>query len=313
MSPDRLRQCSRKQLETMARRRGVANVGALRKRDLIDALSDRAAKSTNGQRPPKSSPTRTARKSALPRRHRALASQPAVEHDTLHVTAVESHWLRVAWQVARASVDRAAAALGADWHTATAVLRFVDVTTSDERTNQVIADVDLPPGPPVWFQPVPDPLRTYAVSLGYRAANGRFHWLVRSQPITPARTRPQVAITNGQTPVPDAEHDWPGVWQPRLVPEHTATGETVAPPPLHLEAELLVRGSSHPDAVVTIQGKAVPLLADGRFCARVPLPVGRQVIPAVATAGDHSSERTVVLAIESSTRELEPRVFDETW
>jgi uncharacterized protein len=312
MSPDRLRHCSRKQLESLARRKGVANVRTLRKSDLIDVLTGAAPKSANGSRSPKAAPRRTARKPAGPARHRALAHDPAVKHDALTVTAVESHWLRVAWQVARASVDRAAAALGTDWHSATAVLRFSDVTTTDDRPRREVIDVDIPAGPPVWFQPVPDPTRTYAVWLGYRSANGRYHWLVRSQPITPARTRPQVA-TNGSAANGDAAHDWPGVWHPRVVGDPQSSGDEVCVPPLHLEVELLLRGATHPGALVTIEGKPVPLLPDGRFVARIPLPTGRQVIPAVATAGDHTSERTVVLAIDSSTRELEPRVFDETW
>ncbi|OYW17085.1 MAG: hypothetical protein B7Z55_13250, partial [Planctomycetales bacterium 12-60-4] len=38
MSPDRLREFSRKELENLARRQGVPNVRQLRKQELIEAL-----------------------------------------------------------------------------------------------------------------------------------------------------------------------------------------------------------------------------------------------------------------------------------
>jgi hypothetical protein len=81
--------------------------------------------------------------------------------------------------------------------------------------------------------------------------------------------------------------------------------------PFEVEAELVVRGAVAKDAKLTLLGRPLTVSREGRFCQRVPLQAGRQVVPVVATAADHTQERTVVLALELSARELEPRIFDE--
>jgi hypothetical protein len=78
-----------------------------------------------------------------------------------------------------------------------------------------------------------------------------------------------------------------------------------------VDAELIVRGVSSPEARLWLMGQPVSLSADGCFCQRVPLQPGRQVVPVVATAGDGMVERTVVLAVELGVRELEPRLYGE--
>jgi hypothetical protein len=40
------------------------------------------------------------------------------------------------------------------------------------------------------------------------------------------------------------------------------------------------------------------------------LPDSRQIIPAVASSGDGVEERTIVLAVERNTKELEPMIHD---
>ncbi len=55
-----------------------------------------------------------------------------------------------------------------------------------------------------------------------------------------------------------------------------------------LQAELIVYGSTEPDARVTIGGLPVRLGADGRFSVRFYLKDGEYSIPFVAVAGDNS-------------------------
>jgi hypothetical protein len=43
---------------------------------------------------------------------------------------------------------------------------------------------------------------------------------------------------------------------------------------------------------------------------RFSLPDSRQIIPAVAASYDGSEERTIVLAVERNTKELEPMIHD---
>ena len=66
---------------------------------------------------------------------------------------------------------------------------------------------------------------------------------------------------------------------------------------------------------MTLQGEPVQLRADGTFTVRFSLPDSRQIIPAVAASADGIEERTIVLAVERNTKELEPMIHEinEIW
>jgi hypothetical protein len=77
-----------------------------------------------------------------------------------------------------------------------------------------------------------------------------------------------------------------------------------------LDAELIIYGATEPTARVTLQGQPVQLRRDGTFTMRFSLPDGRQIIPAVAASPDGVEERTIVLAVERNTKQLEPLIHD---
>jgi hypothetical protein len=77
-----------------------------------------------------------------------------------------------------------------------------------------------------------------------------------------------------------------------------------------LDAELIVYGATEPNARVTLQGEPVKLRPDGTFTMRFSLPDSRQIIPAVAASADGVEERTIVLAVERNTKQLEPLIHD---
>jgi hypothetical protein len=336
MSSERLRKQSRKSLESLARRRGISHTRTLRKDELVDALSSAASKRPvrPSTKPSNGSPRANDKVFTAPAPRPAIARR--VVPDQLEVSTQDLHWLRVGWEIGRASIDRAAAALGPDWHRAVAVLRVADVTGDDRSRGMPrnVIEIELPAGSSAWFVRVDEPDRAYRVTLGFRARSGRFHQVIQSRSVVPARSMP--SPRPGARPaarVEDAE-GWPldlyaGRAQPqaprphdssepvaavllRAAEAHEACGPYDVPPmPFQVEAELIVRGAASQNARVSLQGKPVTVSRDGRFCQRVPLQAGRQVVPVVATAGDRSQERTVVLALELSARELEPRIFDD--
>ena len=69
--------------------------------------------------------------------------------------------------------------------------------------------------------------------------------------------------------------------------------------------------STEPRARVTLQGEPVKLRPDGTFTMRFSLPDSRQIIPAVAASADGVEERTIVLAVERNTKQLEPMIHEE--
>jgi hypothetical protein len=79
---------------------------------------------------------------------------------------------------------------------------------------------------------------------------------------------------------------------------------------LTVDAELIVHGTTEPNARVTLQGEPAKLRPDGTFTIRFSLPDSRQIIPVVASSADGAEERTIVLAVERYTKELEPMIHD---
>ena len=77
-----------------------------------------------------------------------------------------------------------------------------------------------------------------------------------------------------------------------------------------VDAELIVYGATEPTAHVMLQGEPVQLRPDGTFTMRFALPDKRQIIPVTASSADGIEERTIVLAVERNTKELEPMVHE---
>lgn len=349
MSPDHLRTCSRKQLELIARRQGVANIRQLRKQDLIDVLAQSPelspAQSPRIQAPRVQAPRVQAPRAAAPfharsnpptakrtpRSHQTSSSAPqpaaspvAATGDELALILMDPQWLRATWQISQSTRDRAIAALGMHWHRASLVLQLIDVTP-DESPVPVgkASEFVLPSGTGVWYLHLPASQGSFRVALGYRSPAGKFHLLLRSRPVTPARMRPQMTQSDSTLcePAGQSTATHPSnarrtgspqdfSTQERIAAHRTLVAEFDGPPPLTVDAELIVRGQTHPTAIVTLAGRPLSVAADGGFVERIPLEPGRQVIPVVAGAPDGSGERTVVLALDLSNRELEPRTPD---
>lgn len=334
MSPDHLRDCSRKQLELIARRQGVANVRQLRKQDLIEVLASAPElPAARAQRPaaPFHARSEKATSGRTPRSSRSAPSAPqpatrpvAAMGDEMALELMDAQWLRASWHISQSTRDRAIAALGMHWHRASLVLQLIDVTP-DESPVPVgkSSEFVLPPGTGVWYLHLPVSQGSFRVALGYRSPAGKFHLLLRSRPVTPARMRPHMAQSEPMMWEPAGQQRGPAVASQPSSAAHAspslerASGsrslvpEFDGPPPLTVHAELVVRGRTHPTAVVTLTGRPLAVAADGSFLERIPLDPGRQVIPVVAGAPDGSGERTVVLALDLSNRELEPRTPDD--
>ena len=70
---------------------------------------------------------------------------------------------------------------------------------------------------------------------------------------------------------------------------------------MHLNAEVIFYGGTHPDAKVTIDGKPVALRPDGTFRYHFVFPDGEFEIPIVATSPDGVETRRGVLRFERAT------------
>jgi hypothetical protein len=253
----------------------------------------------------------------------------------------DPYWLHVYWELTRQAIQRAEAALGQEWHTARPILRLLDVTNREtsSHTERVLRDIEIHGGCNNWYIDVSDPPRSFRVDIGYLARSGRFYVLARSNVVTTPRAGISdvidenwadldakkadriYAMSGGYDPTASSL-ELKQLFEERLrrplgSPAVTSFGSggllqhKCRPFFFQIDAELIVYGSTEPNARVTLQGEPVQLRSDGTFTMRFRLPDSRQIIPAVAISPDGIEERTIVLAVERNTKQLDPVMHGE--
>lgn len=249
--------------------------------------------------------------------------------DQLTAQVRDLYWIEAHWELSQGMIERAEAALAMEWHQAQPIIRLYDVTADelDTVSKTWIRDIPLRGDVQSWFVEVEDPTRTYLLHIGYRVPSGKFFAIARSGHITPAkpgtggplarpldRNRGEAVPARGTgSSTGFLELPASGSSSSKLLRFGQGAGSATSRDEffLQLDAELIVHGVTHPQSELTVMGTRVPLESDGTFSVRLRLTEGRQVIPTVAVAPNGSEERTIVLAVERNTKELEPHVFDE--
>ena len=250
-------------------------------------------------------------------------------------------WLHAYWELTHQSVQRAEAALGQDWHGAKPIIRLCDVSSADttNTAESVVRDIEIHGGCNNWYIEVTQPPKSYRVDIGYVSKRGQFYVLARSNVVCtpkagvsdtidenwsdldPKQADRIYAMSSGYDPSAGDSLILKQFMEERLrrplgSPTLSSFGSGAFPPQKDrkfffvLDAELIVFGRTEPGARVTLQGEPVKLRPDGTFTMRYSFPDGRQIIPAVAASADGVEERTVVLAVERNTKELEPMIHD---
>ncbi|QDU63233.1 hypothetical protein Pan216_41110 [Planctomycetes bacterium Pan216] len=251
----------------------------------------------------------------------------------------DPYWLHVYWELTRQAVARTERALGKDWYGAKPILRLLDVSSEDTTgtAERHVRDIDIHGGVSNWYIDVQDPPNSYRIDIGYLTRNGRFLALARSNVVT----TPEAAVSD------ELDANWSSVQEhaERIYamsggynPDSQSSAlkdlfeERLRRPmssgslvnyssgalayeeresfQFSMDAELIVYGRSAHNAKVTLQGQPIQLREDGTFTLRFALPEGRQIIPAVAQTADGAEERTIILAVERNTKELEPMTND---
>src|SRR5579864_9244572 len=199
MTVDTLKDCNKKVLAQMAKDRGIVGWHAMRKDQLIRALAPAskkvAGKAKNTAEKPKTNHAVHARsrRSAVRRvqqRHAAPIMPRSLDRGCLKdriITMVrDPYWLHTYWELSRATLSRAQAALGQEWHSARPILRLMDVTSEDttSASERHIRDIEIHGGVNNWYIDVSVPPRSYRVDIGYLSRRGKFYVLSRSNVVS---------------------------------------------------------------------------------------------------------------------------------
>ncbi|MFL5243743.1 MAG: DUF4912 domain-containing protein [Gemmataceae bacterium] len=260
--------------------------------------------------------------------------------DRIVVMVRDPYWLHCYWELTRNAIQRAEAALGQEWHTARPILRVLDVSShgTTSTSESTIRDIDIHGGCSNWYIDVQNPPRSYRVDIGYLSRAGRFYVLARSNVVSTPRAGVSDVIDENWADIDAKKADriyaMSGGFDPAASslelkqlfeerlrrplgsPAVTSFGSGGMLPGksrkfwFQLDAELIVYGATEPNSRVTLQGEPMKLRPDGTFTMRFSLPDSRQIIPAVATSPDGVEERTIVLAVERNTKQLEPMIHD---
>ena len=358
MTVESLKDCNKKHLAQLAKERGIVGWHAMRKDQLIRALTAvpasvkktaktlAAAEATQ----PSSASSRRSRHSNPPPtkqltpmcRPLPVAPPRTLEHgcvkDRIIAMVRDPYWLHVYWELSRATYARAQAALGQEWHVAKPILRLMDVTSEDttSASERHVRDIEIHGGVNNWYIDVCTPPKSYRIDIGYLSKRGKFFVLARSNVVSTPKAGVSDVLDENWVSVQEqfqkiysqsggssqtaVSHDLRDLFEERLRRpmnglslQSLGTGALI---PLgrefhfEIDAELIVYGSTEPNARVTLQNEPVQLRPDGTFTVRFSLPDSRQIIPAVAASPDGSEERTIVLAVERNTKELEPMIHD---
>jgi len=271
-----------------------------------------------------------------------LNSIPPIEKgkDRLILMVRDPYWIHAHWDIMRHSVDRAKAALAENWHTVKPILRLLKLDDSGTTNNAEVTykDIEIHGGVRNWYIDVDSPPSRFKMLMGYLCGNGRFYELARSNIVTtPAPGGKEATDDHWADIATDAEQiysmsggygddtqtaDLTEVFEERLKRTMDADvlsqfgsgaeGSLKRHKQFHFDvnAELIVFGSTHPEAHVSVGTEPVKVRTDGSFSIRLPLPDRRQVLPATAKSRDGVDEQTVVIAVERNTKVMEPLSSD---
>lgn len=203
MTPAKLRSHTAKELAQMARQQGIAGWHAMRKEELIAALTsaqrrvqDKHRGESNKAKQTKPTPKqqRVRQKiAALHDQRRALGdlsngvSRPGqtVQQDRLVVLVRDSYWLHFHWELTSQSVDRARTSLAQKWHGAAPVLRVHRLDDAGATLETKV--VEIHGGVSNWYVHMSSPPATIRGEIGYATSRDDFYCLARSNEVrTPA-------------------------------------------------------------------------------------------------------------------------------
>jgi uncharacterized protein len=268
------------------------------------------------------------------------SSPRAVEKDRVVLLVRDAFWIQACWDLTRASIERARAAMAEHWHSAKPILRVFEVArgTTTSAAERVMRDIEIHGGVRNWYIDVQNPPHSFRAEVGYLASNGRFYSLARSNTVTtpvPGATEgidghwkdvaedyERIYAMSGGYSDERTSADLQDLFEERLQrPMGSPVGSRYGVGAdrmlsrsreflFEIEAEMIVMGRTKPHSHVTLGGEPVKLREDGTFAVRLSMPDRRQVLPIVASSSDGIEQRTIVLAVERNTKIMEPVIHE---
>lgn len=244
-------------------------------------------------------------------------------------------WIHAYWEIRDSAIERLKNELREEFYNAKRILRVYDVShiIFNGSNAHRYFDIQINDSANNWYIDTGGPGRSWCVDFGLKLASGRFITIVRSNTVYTPLEGPSW-ITDEEWMVPEemfarlygmgfglGQSSPVGrAWQERVKkalfsgvfasPGMASMVSPVKKVPkerkfwLVVDCELIVYGSTEPDAKLTVQDREIKLRPDGTFTLRFALPDGKQVIPVKAVSSDKLEERTITPVVTRETREF---------
>lgn len=238
-------------------------------------------------------------------------------HDRIVLQVCGPFWLHAWWEISGNLITRVRAAMGHLWHTADPVLRLYRVRQNGAgvRHTEFIGDAVIHGGVYNWFLNVDDPPGSFLVEIGYRSRDRQFFSLVSSNTVETPQNYIQESMgwsesgwnmLTASTMVSPFEGESPESDENSLPPAPRAsTRSRRVEFDLAVDAEVVIKGQTSPDAQLTVRGERIWVREDGSFLIRYHLPERRHVFPVAAVSRDGIDSKTIILSVERNTKNLE--------
>ena len=246
--------------------------------------------------------------------------------DKIVLQVRDPHWLHTYWEVKYNTLEGLKSKFGNEFNRAKRVLRVYDVTNImfNGSNANCFFDIVINDFANSWYIDA-GPGKAWCVDLGLMLADGRFITILRSNVVQTPLDGPS-SVTDEEWMVPEEmfarlygmgfglgkSSPVGRAWQERIKQGLFSSGLSSSPVKkevqtvkdfwLKVDCELIVYGSTLPDAKVTVQGAPIKLRPDGTFTLRYYLPDSKQVIPVKATSADKLEERSITPIVARETK-----------
>ena len=250
-------------------------------------------------------------------------------------------WIFCYWEISVSFVNDLKSKLGSRLDGCKTVLRIYDITDIYFNGNNAhrFFDVVVGDGASTWYINVGEFNRAWCVDLGLLTSDGEFVFVARSNFINMPRHGIS-NITDENWAILQVEFEkllnFSGInqlgnsaeisrlmrqkWEEILaismpssgvlggassfkkMPRHEIAEQAKKDFWLKADTEIIVYGSTEPDASVTINSVPVPLNPDGSFSVRFYLPDGQQTYPIEAVSNDGTMKRNITFLVERKTK-----------
>lgn len=231
--------------------------------------------------------------------------------DRLVLTALGPYWLHVWWEISTKMVQKARSVLARDWFTAEPILRLSRGTLSSNGNVRwdIFSEQKIVGGVYNWYLKVDDPPRMFQVEIGYRYKNSFYSMLTSNTVETPENYEQEgMGPMTGWRPRYDTghyRHDRRSFGGSILLDDEELANLYNAPFHLAVDTEVIIKGTTMPNAKLTIRDRPVKVEPDGSFSVRYRLPERRHIFQVTASTLDGMQSRSIVLAVDRNTKELD--------